>query len=196
VVAAAQFPNWIMSRAAIEGLTLNTEARDALVLQTEGNLLAAVQELRKLALAGLANVGLAEVVASSAQSSRFDVSQLGEAVLQGDATRALRVLSGLKAEGQEPTLVLWSVWQEMRVIWTTLVQGAPIAGVWSRNKNLIPQAASRLRPLGRAFFARIDERMARIDRIVKGRMSGNAWDELALLVMEFASGRPVLPSVA
>jgi DNA polymerase-3 subunit delta len=196
VVGSAQFPAWVTQRARVEGLRLDAAAIEALVAQTEGNLLAAMQELRKLALAGLENIGAAEVLASSAQSSRFDVTQLGEAVLLGDCDRALRILSSLRAEGAEPTLVLWSLWQELRMVWTTLVPGAPLPGVWSRNRNAIAVAASRFRPLGRTALMRLDERMASIDRIVKGRKFGSAWDELALLVAEFATGTAVLRAVA
>jgi DNA polymerase-3 subunit delta len=195
-VTATRFPAWLRARATAENLSLDDAAVDALCQQTEGNLLAAVQELRKLALAGLVQVGAAEVLASGAQSSRFDVTQLGEAVLRGDTARALRVLAGLRAEGVEPTLILWAIWQELRMVWLTLVPGAPLPGVWSRNRNLIAPAAARLKPLGRAFFARVNERMAATDRIVKGRQWGNAWDALALLVAEFAAGRAVLQEAA
>jgi DNA polymerase-3 subunit delta len=195
-VGVAQFPAWLRSRAAAEGVALDDEAVTMLAQQTEGNLLAAIQELRKLALAGHATAGGAEVLASSTQSSRFDVSQLGAAVLGGDVPRALRVLAGLKAEGVEPTLVLWSLWQELRMLWTTLVPGAPVPGVWSRNRQLMGTAASRLRPQGRAFFGRLEMRLAEADRIIKGRMHGDAWDALALLAAEFAGGRAVLGEAA
>jgi DNA polymerase-3 subunit delta len=122
------------------------------------------------------------------------VTQLGEAVLKGDLQRSLRVLAGLKAEGVEPTLVLWSVWQELRALWQMLLPGPPISGVWSRNKNHLPLAASRLKPLGRAWFARLEGRMAAADRVIKGRQAGQAWDELSLVVAEFAAGRGVLPA--
>jgi DNA polymerase-3 subunit delta len=197
VPAVAQFPAWLQRRAAIEGVELDDEALGVLAQQTEGNLLAAVQELRKLALNGVRRAGAAEVLAGSAQSSRFDVAQLGEAVLRGDLPRALRVLSGLRAEGVEAPLVLWSVWQELRMLWLTLVPGASLP-VFSRNRDLLGPAAARLRPLGRAFFARLDMRLAEADLIAKGRRQGNAWDTLALVVAEFAGGRAVLdaPGVA
>jgi DNA polymerase-3 subunit delta len=136
------------------------------------------------------------VLASSAQSSRFDVNQLGEAVLVGDTARALRVLAGLRAEGVEPTLILWAIWQELRTVWLTLVPGAPASSIWSRNRNHIASAVTRLRPKGRAFFARLNERAAAADRIVKGRQRGNGWDALALLVAEFAAGQAVLQDAA
>lgn len=188
-IGAAQFPGWLRARAAAEGVQLDDAAVALLAQQTEGNLLAAVQELRKLSLAGITQAGAAEVLASGTQSSRFDVAQLGEAVLRGDVSRALRVLAGLKAEDVEPTLVLWSLWQELRALWLLLVPGAPLPGVWSRNKEHLAAAAARLKPLGRAFFAHLDARMAAADRIVKGRQHGNAWDAIALLATEFASGR-------
>jgi DNA polymerase III subunit delta len=191
-VTAARFPAWLRGRATVENIILDDAAVDALCQQTEGNLLAAVQELRKLSLAGYSQVGAAEVLASSAQSSRFDVTQLGEAVLLGDTQRALRVLAGLRAEGVEPTLILWAVWQELRTVWLTLVPGAPVSTIWSRNRNHVAQAVTRLRPSGRAFFARLNERAAVADRIIKGRQRGNAWDALALLAAEFSAGRPVL----
>jgi len=196
VPSTAQFPDWLRTRAAIEGVELDDEAVDVLAQQTEGNLLAAAQELRKLVLAGVQRAGAAQVLAGSTQSSRFDVTQLGEAVLQADVPRALRVLAGLRAEGVETPLVLWSVWQELRMLWLTLVPGAPLPGVFSRNKDLLGPAAARLRPLGRAFFARLDTRMAEVDQIAKGRRAGNAWDALALVVAEFAGGRPLLDARA
>jgi len=195
-VPVARFPEWIQVRAAAAGLTLDAEGLQTLAQQSEGNLLAAAQEIQKLRLAGHTKASAPEVLASVTQSSRFDVSQLGEAVLRGDTARALRVLAGLRAEGVEATLVLWSLWQELRALWQLLLPGPPLPGVWSRNKSLLPVAAARLRPLGRACLARIDSRLATADRIVKGRQWGNAWDELAQIVVEFATGRPVLPATS
>jgi len=195
-VDAAQFPAWLRARAAGAGVRLDDAAVALLAQQTEGNLLAAAQELHKLSLAGITAAGAAEVLASSAQSSRFDAAQLGEAVLRGDLPRALRVLAGLKSEDVEPTLVLWSLWQELRALWLLLVPGAALPGVWSRNREHLPTAAARLKPLGRAFFAHLDTRMAEADRIVKGRRPGNAWDALAVIVAEFAGGRALWPESA
>jgi DNA polymerase-3 subunit delta len=196
-VTQAQVPAWLTARAARLGLQLDAGAVTALAQQAEGNLLAAAQELEKLKLAGHVQIGVEHVLASAAQSSRFDVTQLGEAVLRGDLPRALRVLAGLRAEGVEPTLVLWALWQELRALWLLLLPGPSLGNaVWSRNRDHQPAAVARLKPLGRAFFARLDARLAAADRMVKGRQAGDAWDELALAAAEFASGRAVLPANA
>jgi DNA polymerase-3 subunit delta len=192
-VGTARFPDWLRARADTAGVQLDDAAVALLAQQTEGNLLAAVQELQKLSLAGITQAGAAEVLASSSQSSRFDVTQLGEAVLRGDVARALRVLAGLKSEDADSApLVLWSLWQELRALWLMLVPGAPLPAVWSRNKEHLAVAATRFKPLGRAFFARLDARMAETDRIIKGARHDFAWDALGLLVAEFAGGRAVL----
>ncbi|MEO8308156.1 MAG: DNA polymerase III subunit delta [Pseudomonadota bacterium] len=195
-VPVERFPAWLRARATRAGIQLDDSAVAALVAHTEGNLLAAEQELHKLALSGVRKAGAVEVLASVTQSSRFDVTQLGEAVLQGDRPRALRVLAGLRAEGEEPTLVLWSLWQELRMVWLTLVPGAQAGGIWSRNRTLLPAAAARFKPLGRAWFAQLNAHVARTDQVIKGQHHGNAWDELALLVAEFAGGSQVLGAAA
>ena len=88
-------------------------------LRTEGNLLAAHQELTKLTLlGGDAGVNADALAASVADSARFDVFQLGEAVLAGESTRALRMLAGLRAEGTEPTLALWALTKAVRDVWS------------------------------------------------------------------------------
>ena len=183
-----QMPDWIRTRARREGVALDDAAVEALALQTEGNLLAAIQEIQKLALGGLSQAGVADVMASVSQSGRYNVGQLGEALLQQDRTRALRILMALRAEGEEPTLILWSITQELRLLWLKLVPGEPLPGLWSRNRAALEDAAPVFRQRGRLAFSRLTQRAARIDRINKGQSPGNAWDELAALVIDFTTG--------
>ena len=190
-VSTAQFPEWLRERARRIGLTIDEAAVALLAARTEGNLLAADQELRKLQMAGHSQAGAAEVLASVSSSSRFDVFQLGEALLAGDAPRAVTILASLQAEGAESTLVLWAILQEMRNLWLKLVPGAPLPGVWSSNLDQLPKAMARFRalPSARALFRRLAERASRVDRIIKGRLAGNAWDELMQLALDFAGQR-------
>ena len=73
-------------------------------------------------------VDLAAVQASIADSARFDVFQLGEAALGGDVARALRILAGLRSEGVEAPLALWSLSRQIRNVWGTMQQGPHAAG--------------------------------------------------------------------
>lgn len=187
-VPAKALPEWIVRRGGQLGLQLDPAAVQLLAGQTEGNLLATWQELQKLQLAGLVQVGAADVLASTSPSGRYDVTQLGEAALAGDTRRALHILGALRAEGVEPTLVLWSLVQELRMLWLQLVPGPQVPGIWSRNREAQAGALPRFRQRGRAGFARLTGQAARADRVIKGYERGRAWDELALLVADFTSG--------
>ena len=166
-VDRARLPQWLRARFAAAGLSATEEALELLAERSEGNLLAARQEIDKLALLlpQGARVQLPDVFAGSADSARFDVFQLGEAVRTGDAGRALRILECLRTEGGEAVLVLWALARELR-------SGPPSTA-----------RASRLRLLRRAV---------RADRMIKGLLEGDPWDELAALASEL-SGGPTLP---
>src|SRR5574344_647963 len=95
-VDAAQLPQWLRQRLAQAGLAATPEAIDLLVARTEGNLLAAVQEIEKLKLLVEGNqLDAATVQASVADSARFELFGLLDAALAGEAAHALRMLAGL-----------------------------------------------------------------------------------------------------
>jgi DNA polymerase III subunit delta len=186
-VDAARLPAWLRARARQLKLEAGDEAFELLAARTEGNLLAAHQELMRLALLGGEADGPGELTAgavrqSVADSARFDVFQLGEAVLEGSAARVLRVLAGLRAEGTEPTLVLWALTRALHDVWSAWCGGAegPARG-WQRRGAALERA---LRRAPRLDFAALTTRAARADRMIKGRLAGDAWDELTLLVAE------------
>lgn len=189
-VDGARLIPWLRTRAKKLNLRLNEEALELLALRTEGNLLAAHQELSKLTLLGAeAGVSAAALAASVADSARFDVFQLGEATLAGESTRALRMLAGLRAEGTEPTLVLWALTKAVRDIWNAQAGAGARPPAWQRQAAALALAQRRA---PRLSFERLLQRAARADRMIKGRLNGDAWDEMALLAMELC-GQPALP---
>ncbi len=186
-VEVSKLPQWLRARAKAMALEIDDDAVRFIVEQTEGNLLAAQQELEKLRLYGATRIDLAAVQASIADSARFDVFQLGEAALGADVPRALRILSGLHSEGVEPTLALWSLSREIHSAWGT-TQSDNSRG-WQRQSPALDAAKRRA---GKLPYARLAARLSRADRMIKGQQRGNAWDEMALIVVEFA-GRKTLP---
>jgi DNA polymerase-3 subunit delta len=132
-VEVARLPQWLRSRAAALELELDDAAVQFIVDRTEGNLLAAQQELEKLKLLSAERkVDLAAVQASLGNHARFDVFQLGDAALAGDVPRALRILAGLRSEGVEPVLVLWSLAREIRNTWGATQNEGYNARGWQR----------------------------------------------------------------
>jgi len=190
-VAASGFLGWLRSRATKLKLSVPEPALEIIAERTEGNLLAANQELEKLRLMVRGEAVTAEdVLASVADSARYDVFQLGEAALTGDIARTQRMLFGLRSEGVEPTLVLWSLSKAARDVWTAWANpGDSKARSWGRPNPSLDRAVRRAPQLR---FARLTARASRADRMIKGRLSGDAWDELALLAAELC-GQRVLP---
>jgi DNA polymerase-3 subunit delta len=192
-VDAARLVGWLRGRCGKMQLQVSDEALQVLAARTEGNLLAAHQELVKLALSAPAQlITPQEVLASVADSARFDVFQLGEAALNGDAPRALRMLAGLRAEGTEATLVLWALNKALRDVWQARSGGGARAPAWQRQGAALARGVQRA---PRLSFTALARRAERADRMIKGRAPGDAWDELALLAADICA-TPALPQPA
>lgn len=183
-----RLPQWIVARARRRGLELDREAAALLAARVEGNLLAAHQEIEKLALihgAGpLDEDAVAEAVADSA---RFDIFKLGEAALAGDAARGLRILDGLRAEGTEPTLVLWLLCRELRAV--VAERRSPGGGYHGRGAQAQRRAAAvaaAARRLSGPKLRALTRQAARADRAIKGRGEGRPWEEIEALVASLA----------
>jgi len=190
-VQAGRLAGWLRGRCRRIGLDLTDEALELLAERTEGNLLAAHQELEKLRLlAPAGRIGADAVVSGVADSARFDVFRLLDAGLEGELERALRILSGLRAEGTEPTLVLWALNKALRDLWGATVQPAGPARGWQRRNAALERGVRRV---PRLSFTTLSLRAARADRMIKGRLRGDPWDEMALLAADLC-GRPAFPA--
>lgn len=191
-VEADRLVGWLRARCRRMRLEINEEALAFLAERTEGNLLAAHQELEKLRLlAPGGTITPDTVLASVADSARFDVFRLSEAVLEGEAARALRVLAGLRSEGTEQTLVLWALIKALRDLWGAVSNpGTGRARGWQRQTAALEKGVRRA---PRLSFKALTLRAARADRMIKGRLQGDAWDEMALLAADICA-RPAIPA--
>lgn len=200
-IDVARLPQWLRSRATSMDLDLDDDAVRFIVERTEGNLLAAYQELEKLRLLAPApssdrkptqfRVDLVAAQAGVGDSARFDVFQLGEAALAGDVPRGLRILAGLRSEGVEPTLALWSLSREIHNAWGTTQNDGVSSRSWQKPTAALENAKRRA---PRLPYARLAVRISRADRMIKGQHRGDAWDEMSLMIIEFA-GRRSLPLI-
>lgn len=183
-------PQWIEGRLQQQGLRIEPEALALFAERVEGNLLAAKQEIDKLALLYPEGKTLstAEAEQAVADVARFDVFQLAAAWMGGDAARALHLLDGLQAEGEEPVLLLWAVAEDIRTLLrlaAALKQGQSVQSVrnslrlWGDKQTLAPLAVRRIAVS--KLIAALQE-CARIDRIIKGAEEGDAWAAFKQLV--------------
>lgn len=191
-----RLPGWIRDRLGRHGLQAEPAAASLLAERVEGNLLAAHQEIEKLAL--LLPPGpltAATVMDAVADSARFDVLQLGEAAMRGQTSRALRILEGLRGEGVDQVLVLWAINKDLQWIARVqhLMQGGQNAEgamnavyVWRPRQAAMKLALSRLKP-GAVRGLLLDA--SRTDRAIKGVLRIDPWVELEALVARFAGVR-------
>jgi len=118
-VDAAHMPAWLARRLQSKGLKADAEVISLLCDRTQGNLLAAAQEIEKLLLSSHQHNGhitVESVHYSVADSARFNVFELIDHALLGEAAAARRSLQGLLAEGSEPLLILAMVCRELRAL--------------------------------------------------------------------------------
>ena len=189
-VARQGLPRFIADRARSKGLAIDTDAAELLADRVEGNLLAADQELTKLALiVNDSRVSMDDVLAAVATSARYDVFRLSDAVLAGDLKRALTVLSGLRTEGVAPPLVIWALAREISLLAQLKhagEQGQSVQAMMSRMRVWDTRQALLRRAMARytdAELAALLEQAARVDRVVKGVERAPAWEALTDLVI-------------
>ena len=116
-IERARLPAWIGERLGRQAQRASREVLEFLADRVEGNLLAAHQEVQKLAL--LAPPGELEfdtVRESVADVARYDAFSASEALLAGDTARYARAIAGLQAEGEAATLVLWALTEDLRAL--------------------------------------------------------------------------------
>jgi DNA polymerase-3 subunit delta len=183
-----QLPAWIGARLARHQLKTDNETLAFLASRVEGNLLAAHQEVEKLAL--LLPPGAFDLDAARSavvDVARYDASDLPEAFLKGDTVRYCRIIDGLEAEGETPILALWMLSQELRTLYrlaSGVEAGEPLPAlmrenrVWDSKQALLGRALKRMRSTELAAALR---QASRVDRASKGLLREDSWAMLKQL---------------
>ena len=105
-------PAWIGSRLAAQGQRTDPATLQWIADRVEGNLLAAHQEILKLGLAfPPGELSANDVQEAVMNVARYNAFKVRDAIQEGDAPRVVRMLEGLRAEGEAPLLVLWAITQ-------------------------------------------------------------------------------------
>jgi DNA polymerase III subunit delta len=186
-VAVAQLPAWLRGRARRLGFELDADAAEFIADRAEGNLLAAHQELEKLALLTTADkISIDTVMQSVGDTARYDVKELAAAAAAGEAERAMRILLGLKAEGVEPVLVLWAVTREIRGLYQSRERSRLRSNgrsAWNLASTPSDQALVRA---GTLPLPRLLAEAGRVDRFIKSNPERESWTALTHLTAALA----------
>jgi DNA polymerase-3 subunit delta len=187
-ISLQELPLWIAARLQRQNQSADADTLSFLAQRVEGNLLAAFQEIQKLALLfPEGHLSFEQVKDAVMDVARYDVYKLSEAMLAGDAARYAHILEGLRAEGTATVLILWALAEDIRTMAKVsramqhsgnLANALRDARVWGVRQKLVERAVRRFSP---AFAERALRQAALIDKLVKGLRSGDVWDELLQL---------------
>lgn len=196
-VDRAALPRWIAERLARQSQETDEQTLAWLADKVEGNLLAAHQEILKLGLLfDPGTLSAHDIEQSVMNVARYDVFSLRDAMLIGDVPRMLRIMNGLKAEGEALPLVLWAVGEEIRTL--ARIAQAVAAGqdlssvlrsqrVFGPRENLVRRALTRV---PRRTWPAAVQHAHEVDRLIKGlHVSGrlhDPWEEMNRLAMRIA----------
>ncbi len=194
-VDARNLPRWLRQRVSAAGMSIDDEALQLLCDLVEGNLLAASQEVEKLKLlASDSRITARAVLDSVSDNARYSVFELADKALQGDAAGSLHMLHGLRGEGTEPAVVLWSLTREIRTLYEVqldcpngqgVMQALNARRVWKNRISLMQSALARHNPRS---MAQLLEQATKVDGSIKGFAGGRPWDNLEDLVLGLCRG--------
>jgi DNA polymerase-3 subunit delta len=191
-VTRAQLPAWLGSRLARQRQSASREVLEFLADRVEGNLLAAHQELQKLALlAAEGELAMEQVQEAVASVARYDPNTAIEALLAQNTARYARVIEGLRGEGEQPTFVLFVLAGALFVL-----QGAQRGGALEAlcrdhrlfNKPLQRAVEAATKRYSAAAIAAALAHASFIDRAIKGVERADPWQEFVKLGLKLAHG--------
>ncbi len=202
IVPRKALPQWLAGRLRAQNQDADIDTLEFIADRVEGNLMAAYQEVQKLALLFPAGkIAFEQARDAVLDVARYDVFNLGAVMVEGDPLHLARMLDGLKGEGAATPLVLWAMCEEIRAIGKIIAgmaSGKPLSMLWreakiwgSAHQNLIQQNVQRF-SLSQATEAL--RHAAAIDRVIKGLARGDVWDELLQLGLRFAHGAAANPA--
>ncbi|MDR2638015.1 MAG: DNA polymerase III subunit delta [Zoogloeaceae bacterium] len=182
----ADLPDWIAKRLARQRQETDGEGLRFMAERLEGNLLAAHQEIQKLALLyPPGKLSVAQIRDAVLNVARYRIDDMREAMLAGDLARLARTIEGLRQEGEAPPLVLWAFSEEIRAIArfkSGQARGQSVDALyrelrlWGLRQALVRRAAEAL---SNTTLKESLAEAARLDRQMKGMESsgsGDVWD--------------------
>jgi len=178
----ARLPAWISERLARQKQRASREVLEFLAERVEGNLLAAHQEIQKLALlAPEGELSLDVVEDAVASVARYDPYDAAEALMSGDIARYVRVIEGLRGEGEAPTFILF-------VLSSSLFALHDGSADRIFNRDLKRAVEGAVRRFSRRKVDRAIAEAAALDRTIKGVGEGEPWMGFIRLGLNLVDG--------
>lgn len=191
---ANAFLQWVKARLQQNNLSSDPQIVQLIAQYTEGNPLACAQEIEKLKLLYPdGKISLAELQQVVTDNARYDIFGFMDIVLAGNAARIINAFQKLRGEGVEAPVLLWAITREVRMLlnimqeihdkthWDVITKKYRI---WDKRSALIKNAIQKQ---SQENLHRVLLKAHEIDKMIKGLLRGNLWNELEMVVLSVAS---------
>ena len=181
---------WLRGYCQTMGINLDAQAIQELASYCQGNMLAAKQEVEKLALLYPgASVTVEQLRKVVVDQSRYNVFQLMDAILQGNADQVVYTLLRLESEGIEANIIIWALIKEWQLLWQLrkiaddqqAIQWQKF-GIWRNRQSLYQHALQRLTM---ADLIQIQQQLQHADLIFKQQVVARPYVKLCHLSLLF-----------
>lgn len=196
--SSAQLPSWVLQRMRQASLEATINSAKLIAEFSEGNLLAAAQEVTKLQLLyGSGKITEQQVAEAIVDNAKYNIFAYADAVLAGDKPKAIRILENLRQEKTEPILIIWVLAKTLRELAAihrlkerkkiSLDAAIQLSYVKDSRKTLIKQALQNNSPL---VIKKQLQSCAKLDRSCKGLDLSDIWQDLARGFPLYTPGQP------
>ncbi len=168
---------WVQARLKLEELSDDRQAAEYIASRVEGNMLAAAQEIEKMALLALGNDKGDSSQAWVSSQTKYNVFDLVDTILSGQRSKVIKILGQLQRESFAPNLVLWGLAELVRaVIYTSSQKRGQSKGVqnafYYNKRNQLGVHADKF---NREQLYTLLMKCGQVDQMIKGRATGDVW---------------------
>lgn len=185
---ANELTAWVQSRLQKEGLQVERATAEYIAARAEGNMLAAAQEIEKLALLQLSKDGSEQADVWMEDQNKFTVFDLVDAILAANRGKVVHVLKQLQTQSLAPNLVLWGLAELVRAL-SYNAPGADRSASAAHNaftyskRDALRLQARKYKP---AQLEALLAKCAETDQMIKGRASGEPWQGFIQIALKLA----------
>jgi DNA polymerase-3 subunit delta len=200
-IPSYQFAKWLDSELQSHHIVMDPEAKSAVQMHTEGNLLAAGQVIERLKLIQPdliegPTLSLDQVLDVLTQSARHTVYDLVDLAIKSDVSGLNRITDLLKAEGVDAMTALWAISRELDILLQiryrmdqgeSANQAIGSLRVWRSREGLVRGAVNRL---NLTQLRKLLTLCHDTDRTIKGATPEPAWAMIKDILLGLA-GHPM-----
>ncbi|MDW3094173.1 MAG: DNA polymerase III subunit delta [Gammaproteobacteria bacterium] len=177
---------WVQTRLKSEALSDDRQTAEYIASRVEGNMLAAAQEIEKMALLAIDNNDADQAWVSS--QTKYNVFDLVDTILSGQRNKVIKILGQLQRESFAPNLVLWGLAELVRaVIYTSTQKRGKSKGVqnafYYNKRNQLGVHANKF---NREQLYTLLMKCGQVDQMIKGRASGDVWQSFTDVALKLA----------